>query len=67
SPAADAKIQEGDILTEVEGQAVYDFPDLHRILQGKNVGDLVNLSLLRDNATTKVVVRLGEMPGQTKP
>lgn len=67
SPAADAKIQEGDIVTEVEGQAVHDFPDLHRVLQGKNVGDLIKLTVLRDNATVQVVARLGEMPGQTTP
>jgi serine protease Do len=66
SPAADAKIQEGDIITQLDGQAVNDFPDLSRILRGKTVGDLMKITLQRDNSTEQVNVRLGETPGQNK-
>jgi S1-C subfamily serine protease len=66
SPAADAKIQEGDIITQLDGQAVNDFPDLSRILRGKTVGDLMKITLQRDNSTEQVSVRLGETPGQNK-
>lgn len=65
SPAADAKISEGDLLTELEGQKTNTFDDIHRVLDAKKVGDLVTLTLMTSDGQKKVQVRLGEMPGET--
>ncbi len=57
SPAADAGIEEGDLITAVAGQAVTQVDDLHGILDSAEAGDLA-VDLLRGADERTVTVRL---------
>lgn len=61
-PAALAGIAKGDIIVEVDGKKIVDGGDLQKILQGKNVGDSVELTALRDGKRRTFRVKLQEMP-----
>ncbi|HEX3031882.1 MAG TPA: trypsin-like peptidase domain-containing protein [Bacillota bacterium] len=62
SPAADAKISQGDIITQVEGKTVNDFAHFYGVLQGKQPGELIKLTVLKDSKPETVMVRLAETP-----
>lgn len=47
SPAADAGLQSGDVIVEIEGTAVKGIDDLHRWLTPSHLGRSLRLSLLR--------------------
>ncbi len=61
-PAALAGIAKGDIIVEVDGKKVADGGDLQRILRGKNVGDRLRLTALRDGKRRGFNITLQEMP-----
>ena len=61
-PSALAGIQKGDIIVEVNGQSISDGGDLQRILQSKNVGDTLKVTILRDGNKRLLNVELQEMP-----
>lgn len=48
SPAADAGLQRGDVITAIDGQAVTDFKALADAVQAKAAGDKVTLSVIKD-------------------
>jgi membrane-associated protease RseP (regulator of RpoE activity) len=48
SPAADAGIERGDVITAIEGQAVMEFEALRDAVQAKAAGDKVTLSVIKD-------------------
>jgi S1-C subfamily serine protease len=52
----------GDLITEVEGQAVESMDSLQRVLNRKRGGDPLKLTIYRDGKSTKVTVKLGEAP-----
>jgi len=54
----------GDLITEVEGQAVEGNDSLVRVLNRKHGGDLLSLTVYRSGRREKVQVRLGEAPQQ---
>lgn len=60
--AAAAGLRAGDVVTEVEGQAVATLGDLRKILQDKKVGDRVKITYSRAGRETTVTVTLGERP-----
>jgi 2-alkenal reductase len=62
SPADDAGLREGDILTDVDGVRIDDEHGLDDILSQYEPGDTVNLSLLRDGSVTHVSLTLGTRP-----
>ena len=53
----------GDIILSVDGQKTDDIDDLYRILDKKNIGDTVNVEVLRNGKTTTLPVKL--MSGST--
>lgn len=61
-PSALAGIRKGDIIVEVDGKKVSDGGDLQKALQGKKVGDKMEVTVLRDGKRQKVAVSLQEMP-----
>jgi len=61
-PAAIAGIQKGDIIVEVDGKKITDGGDLQRVLQSKNVGDKVAVTIYRDGKRRSIDVTLQEMP-----
>jgi S1-C subfamily serine protease len=58
-PADQAGIQAGDLVVTVGSNGVQGVDDLHRVLSAHNVGDEVQVVLLRDLDRLEVVVRLG--------
>jgi putative serine protease PepD len=62
SPAADAGLQEGDVITAVDGEAVRDPAALTSNIRGHAPGDRVTLTVNRDGDETEVTVTLGTLP-----
>jgi membrane-associated protease RseP (regulator of RpoE activity) len=48
SPAADAGLERGDVITGIDGQAVTEFEALRDAVQAKAAGDKVTLSVIKD-------------------
>ena len=62
SPAAEAGLQEGDIITALDGQSATSLTVLTRIQLTKKVGDVVSVTYLRDGAEATTDVTLGTEP-----
>jgi|CZKN01.1.fsa_nt_gi S1-C subfamily serine protease len=54
----------GDLIVEVEGQAVEGNDSLVRVMNRKHGGDMLSLTVYRNGRREKVQVRLGEAPQQ---
>ncbi len=52
----------GDIIVGIDGDKVRNNDDLYRILDKRQIGDVVKVEVLRDNARLNVQVRLLELP-----
>ena len=61
-PAAKAGIQQGDVITAVDGTTVTDAQGLLTILAQKKPGDTITLKIDRNGTTLTVQVQLGELP-----
>ncbi len=55
-PAHRAGVREGDWIIALEGQAVTDVDDLHRLLAGRSAGERLNLTVLRNGQRLDLVV-----------
>ncbi len=70
SPAADAGLERGDVITAVDGQAVSDFEALAAAIDAKAVGDTVTLSVIKngveepDAAATDIQATLEARPDE---
>jgi membrane-associated protease RseP (regulator of RpoE activity) len=70
SPAANAGLERGDVITAVDGQAVSDFEALAAAIDAKAVGDTVTLSVIKngveqpDTAATDVQATLEARPDE---
>jgi membrane-associated protease RseP (regulator of RpoE activity) len=62
SPADDAGLQRGDVITAVDGTAVETPQDFRDVLSDKAVGDTLALSIDRDGQTLDVTVTLEAKP-----
>jgi S1-C subfamily serine protease len=60
-PAAQAGLRPGDLITAAGGKPVEGADQLQRIVESGQVGDRLNLTVVREGQTRQVVVRLGEM------
>ncbi len=65
SPAAEAGIEEGDIITRFAGQRVQSFNDLVNIVQLRQPGEEVEVELLRGEQEMKLDLRVGRRESQT--
>ena len=63
-PAAHAGIQKGDILLEVNGQAIHESRDLQLKVATMSPGAQLRLKLFRNGSERDVPVTLGEAPAQ---
>jgi len=61
SPADEAGIEEGDIITAINGQKINEENSLAYLIQQFQPGDEVELTILRDKNEKKIKVRLAEM------
>jgi serine protease Do len=62
APAAKAGLQEGDVLTDVAGQAVKDPRSLQRIIASLPTGKPVDLGIVRDGAHKVLKLTVEEQP-----
>lgn len=60
SPASEAGLQEGDIVTAVDGETLTRDLTLRDAIATKNAGDEITLTVLRDGETQEITVTLGE-------
>jgi Do/DeqQ family serine protease len=64
SPAAQAGLRAGDVITAIEGQPVKDGAEVQRVVEQSTVGQNLSLSLRRDGREETLNVRPGNMPTQ---
>jgi serine protease Do len=64
SPAARAGIQEGDVITEFDGQEITDSRQLRLLVAQTPPNARTEVTLLRDGREQDLVVRLGELPSE---
>ena len=62
TPAAAADLREGDVVTEIDGDAVEDADELRRLIDAKSPGDSVELTIVRDGTESTVEVELAARP-----
>lgn len=62
SPAEDAGIEIGDLITRFGGQRVHSFSDLVNVVQLRKPGERVDVELVRDGETKNIEVRIGHKP-----
>jgi serine protease Do len=67
SPAAEAKIEPGDIIESVAGESVEDRDALHSQISAFEPGMSVELEVRRKDKSRKVTVRLVELPSDLPP
>jgi putative serine protease PepD len=63
-PAADAGIQPGDVITEVDGDRVQDPEDVATAIEDDKPGDTVDVTVQRGGAERTIEVTLGQRPDQ---
>lgn len=63
---ADAGLQEGDVITSVDGKKVTKMSELQEILYGKRPGDKLNIVYLRNKKSINKNVTLKNAQGNTK-
>jgi membrane-associated protease RseP (regulator of RpoE activity) len=62
SPAADAGLEAGDVITEIDGESVSSFADLAEVIADHEPGDDVEITYERDGESDTLTVTLGERP-----
>ena len=67
SPAAEAKIEPGDVIESISGESVEDRDALHGQISGFEPGMSVDLEVRRKDKSRKVTVRLAELPTDLPP
>ncbi|HSH93552.1 MAG TPA: DegQ family serine endoprotease [Roseimicrobium sp.] len=65
TPAAEAGLKEGDLITELNGKAVEDSRQLRLSVSQLAPKTLVSLKVVRDGKEKTVKATLGELPGKT--
>src|SRR6266567_4395653 len=63
-PAAQAGLQPGDVIVEVDNKAVNDTSSLSDVLISKSPGDVVSVQVYRGSQVVTVNVKLGELQAQ---
>lgn len=61
-PAAVAGLQAGDVISELDGQAVTTWDDMRSRVRAKGAGEDVVLDIVRDGQRRRVIVTLGRAP-----
>jgi putative serine protease PepD len=59
SPAADAGLRSGDVITKVNDTAIANGNDLQTAIRAQKPGDTVTLTVIRNGSSTTVTVKLG--------
>jgi serine protease Do len=62
SPAADAGLQQGDVVRKFDGRDVKSFPELRSLVSQVELNKKVELEVLRDGKPLKVATQIREQP-----
>jgi serine protease DegQ len=62
SPAAAAKLEQGDIIVSLDGTPIRTLSDLYAALRQQRPGDRVGIRVVRDGAEQTITVTLGDRP-----
>ncbi|MBE2317450.1 trypsin-like peptidase domain-containing protein [Solirubrobacter sp. CPCC 204708] len=65
-PAAEAGLQQGDVITELGGKSVDDSSALSSLVDDHKAGDSVELKITRNGEQQTLTVKLGERPTTTQ-
>ncbi|TVQ19927.1 MAG: PDZ domain-containing protein [Leptolyngbya sp. DLM2.Bin15] len=66
SPASLSGLQAGDVIQEINGEAIATGQDIQDMVRSSNVGDRLQISLWREGATRSLTVQTGEFPSQMR-
>jgi serine protease Do len=66
SPADEAGLKQGDVITSYQGAPIEDAVALQRLVTKTTVGSKVALKVLRDGHEKDLAVKVGELPGEMK-
>jgi Do/DeqQ family serine protease len=66
SAAEDAKLQQGDVITEFEGKQVHKMSELQEAIAQRRPGDKVKIKFIRNKKNQEVTVTLRNSQGSTK-
>nr|WP_239125067.1 HhoA/HhoB/HtrA family serine endopeptidase [Leptolyngbya sp. CCY15150] len=61
SPAAEAGLRRGDVITDIDGQTMTTAEDLQRTVERSNVGQSLRLRVIRNGNTQTITVRPGNL------
>ena len=64
TPAAEAGLKEGDVITEVNGKKAADSRHLRLMISQNTPGAKVMLTVVRDGKAKEFAAKLGELPGE---
>ncbi|MEO0415105.1 MAG: PDZ domain-containing protein, partial [Verrucomicrobiota bacterium] len=67
SPAADAELKKGDVLTQIDDQKLTSHEHLSILVKSKSKGDIVDISLIRKGQKKTVTAELGEVTAPQHP
>jgi len=62
SPADEAGIKRGDIITKVNDEEVNSSGELQDKIRDIDIGDKANIEIMRDGKAIRFIVKIGEMP-----
>ncbi|MGI9590179.1 MAG: Do family serine endopeptidase [Myxococcota bacterium] len=60
-PAADAGLEQGDVIREFDGKSIDDFDDLPRVVASTPVGKKVDVKVIRNGKHIELRPRIGEL------
>jgi serine protease Do len=66
-PGAKAGLQRGDVIREVNGNAIDDSRELKLKISGTAPGETVQLAVVREGSEKTLTAKLGELPGDQEP
>jgi serine protease Do len=61
SPAADAGIEAGDVITDVNGRSVKDPKSLSQMIAGIEPGEKITVTVVREGSERQITVTLGDL------
>ncbi|MBF2047994.1 MAG: trypsin-like peptidase domain-containing protein [Elainella sp. C42_A2020_010] len=67
SPAANAGIRRGDVITQIDGQTITDAEQLQNLVDRSGVGKSLRVTIRRGNGTQQISVRTAELQAQASP
>jgi S1-C subfamily serine protease len=61
TPAANAGLRRGDVITQIDGQAVTTADQLQRLVENSQIGQALQVKVQRGNQTRQLAIRTAEL------